>query len=656
MQGKSQCSTLGQTPATAFPVCSESTFFQTSVPTCSNGIVPVPCTDGVSYADANPFWYKFTCYQAGTLAFLIAPEEQADDYDWQLFDVTGKDPNSVFNDNSMYVAGNWSGNPGNTGASSSGDGSTNCAGFAYPTFNEMPQLIQGHNYILLVSHFSGNNQSGYDLSFSGGTATIADTVVPAMLSGKPNCSGEKIYIQLSKKMKCSSIVQDDFTISAPGVNIISASGANCNNAFDMDSVLLTLDKPLPAGNYIVTIQNGADGNTLLDNCGKPIPEETTISFTINPQVPTSMDSLAPLQCAPDELKLVFKNNMRCNSVASNGSDFIINGTTPVSIVGAAGDGCSSTGLSNIIKVKLSKPIQTDGSFMITVKPGLDGNTLIDECGLEVIAGSSINFNTKDTVSADFTYNVKLGCVYDTLFYSFNKRNGVTDWSWMFDADGTSKLENAYFLFTTYGRKHIKLDVTNGFCSDSFAVDILLDNELVSRFKVSPSIETCPEDSVSFADSSIGKIVSWYWTFGDGTTSTLQYPPPKYFPPPSTREGRIYPASLIVQNDIGCFDTARQNIKVFYNCNVAVPSAFTPNGDGLNDYLYPLDAYKADDLIFRVYNRWGQLVFETKNWTKKWDGRINGYPQDAGTYVWMLNYTNRDTGKKFALKGSTVLIR
>ena len=133
-------------------------------------------------------------------------------------------------------------------------------------------------------------------------------------------------------------------------------------------------------------------------------------------------------------------------------------------------------------------------------------------------------------------------------------------------------------------------------------------------------------------------------------------PPKYFPPPPTRDGRVYPASLIVQNDIGCFDTARQNIQVYYNCRIAVPSAFTPNGDGLNDYLYPLDAYKADDLIFRVYNRWGQLVFETKDRTKKWDGRINGYPQDAGTYVWMLNYTNRDTGKKFALKGSTVLIR
>jgi hypothetical protein len=50
------------------------------------------------------------------------------------------------------------------------------------------------------------------------------------------------------------------------------------------------------------------------------------------------------------------------------------------------------------------------------------------------------------------------------------------------------------------------------------------------------------------------------------------------------------------------------------------------------------------------------VFETKDWTKKWDGKINGDPQGAGTYVWMLRYTDRDTGKPFSIKGTTVLIR
>jgi gliding motility-associated-like protein len=65
-----------------------------------------------------------------------------------------------------------------------------------------------------------------------------------------------------------------------------------------------------------------------------------------------------------------------------------------------------------------------------------------------------------------------------------------------------------------------------------------------------------------------------------------------------------------------------------NCYIVVPSAFTPNHDGLNDYLYPLNAYKATNLIFRVYNRMGGLVCETQDWTRKCDGTISDIPQPA----------------------------
>jgi gliding motility-associated-like protein len=88
----------------------------------------------------------------------------------------------------------------------------------------------------------------------------------------------------------------------------------------------------------------------------------------------------------------------------------------------------------------------------------------------------------------------------------------------------------------------------------------------------------------------------------------------------------------------------------------VPSAFTPNFDGLNDYLYPVNAYKAQDLHFSVYNRFGQRVFNSNNWTKKWDGTFKGKKADAGTYVWMLQYYNPDLNQKIEQKGTVVLIR
>jgi len=107
--------------------------------------------------------------------------------------------------------------------------------------------------------------------------------------------------------------------------------------------------------------------------------------------------------------------------------------------------------------------------------------------------------------------------------------------------------------------------------------------------------------------------------------------------------------------VGCTDTAYHSIQVADNCYIAVPSAFTPNGDGLNDYLYPLNAYKATNLLLRIYNRHGQLLFETRDWTKKWDGTVRGMKQATDTFVWMLEYNDVEHKKVF-LKGTTVLIR
>jgi gliding motility-associated-like protein len=88
----------------------------------------------------------------------------------------------------------------------------------------------------------------------------------------------------------------------------------------------------------------------------------------------------------------------------------------------------------------------------------------------------------------------------------------------------------------------------------------------------------------------------------------------------------------------------------------VPTAFTPNGDGLNDNLYPLNAYKATNLIFRVFNRYGEQIFESKDWTIKWDGTYKKNKQPSGTYVWTLEFTESITGKRIVQKGSTILIR
>ena len=164
---------------------------------------------------------------------------------------------------------------------------------------------------------------------------------------------------------------------------------------------------------------------------------------------------------------------------------------------------------------------------------------------------------------------------------------------------------------------------------------------------------CPNELATFKDSSNGKIVSWYWSFGNGNVSYAQNPPSQAYR--LVNRETIYPVQLAVQSDKNCFDTTIKFVKAVANCYIAVPSAFTPNHDGKNDYLYPLNAYKATNLTFRVYNKFGQVVYDTKDWTRKWDGTLNGQAQPSDVYVWTLEYTD-EFGQKVFQKGTTVLIR
>ncbi|HEX5153362.1 MAG TPA: gliding motility-associated C-terminal domain-containing protein [Parafilimonas sp.] len=190
------------------------------------------------------------------------------------------------------------------------------------------------------------------------------------------------------------------------------------------------------------------------------------------------------------------------------------------------------------------------------------------------------------------------------------------------------------------------------CSAYGSAIIKLRDSILKARMIAPDI-ICPGDVIAFRDTSIGKIIGWNWNFANGQTSDQQHPPPQRYP--QYEVNLNYPVKLIVTDSAGCADTTVVQVKAVSNCYIAVPSAFTPNHDGLNDYLYPLNAYKATNLIFQVYNRNGRIVFETKDWTKKWDGTISGMPQPAGTYVWILKYTD-EHNTKISLKGTVVLLR
>jgi gliding motility-associated-like protein len=143
---------------------------------------------------------------------------------------------------------------------------------------------------------------------------------------------------------------------------------------------------------------------------------------------------------------------------------------------------------------------------------------------------------------------------------------------------------------------------------------------------------------------------YYWAPNDGTLNNNNIDSPLATPQQTT----VY--TLRAMNVWGCEDTARIIIHVDDNILTDVPNAFTPNGDGKND-VFRVENTKYHQLVdFRVFNRWGQLIYlNTYNINEGWDGTFNGVPQDIGVYNYLI-ILSQPNGELKQLKGTVALIR
>ena len=144
-------------------------------------------------------------------------------------------------------------------------------------------------------------------------------------------------------------------------------------------------------------------------------------------------------------------------------------------------------------------------------------------------------------------------------------------------------------------------------------------------------------------------VNYLWTPGTGLSSnTVSNPLFNY----DQQTG--YTVTIISTGGCTITDTLLIKIAVL-KADIVVPKAWSPNGDGRNDKLFPFGINLKELKYFRVFNRWGQLVFETRTIGQGWDGVFKGIPQGIDTYKWIVEGISKD-GEMIKRAGNSVLIR
>ena len=154
-------------------------------------------------------------------------------------------------------------------------------------------------------------------------------------------------------------------------------------------------------------------------------------------------------------------------------------------------------------------------------------------------------------------------------------------------------------------------------------------------QASADVLEMPFAVADFSTSSTISLNAWSWNFGDGNRSTSATPSHEYqFP-------GIYEVVVTTEDINGCEMKATRVIEVKKLVGVSLPSAFTPNGDGFNDDYY-VGAYQITTFNLQIFNRWGQMVYETSNPDFKWDGTgPDGRPVQEGVYVYVMKATDFD---------------
>ena len=242
---------------------------------------------------------------------------------------------------------------------------------------------------------------------------------------------------------------------------------------------------------------------------------------------------------------------------------------------------------------------------------------------------------KDSVIINYKGNpqITLGpdtslCTGQSLLLDASLQGSVYDWQ-----DGSSSLT---FLVNQPGMYSVK--VTNGGCDTT--VQIKVDYLTApSLFGIKDTIACLNRQLVlnaAYPNS------SYLWQ--DGST----------LPELTVTQAGKY--SVAVTNPCG---TTKESATVRFEnclCQIAVPNAFTPNGDGRNDIFLPKSPCPLGEFEFKIYNRLGQLIFSSKNFSLGWDGRYANQQQPTGTYVWELDYSEYLNGRRIHKKGTVTLIR
>ena len=283
------------------------------------------------------------------------------------------------------------------------------------------------------------------------------------------------------------------------------------------------------------------------------------------------------------------------------------------------------------------------------KPGTYEVVMIVNSSAACADSTSTSIIVHPNIYAEFSVNA--ACINEPVIPINNTIDPATSavkYLWDFGNGQTSTLRNPPVqVYPVAGNYVMSLTVSSAQCPFPLSIQkrfVRVEKPLPG--KNNPEAYAVADLPLTLQARPLGNSVLW-------TPATSLDNATSYTPVFTDNKERTY--ILTLKTAAGCITIDTQVVKINKNIVIYVPNAFTPNDDNRNDLLKPFMIGIKQLTYFKIYNRWGELVYETKSINQGWDGRYKGNPVQSHALVWMLEGIGVDN-KIYKAKGSTVLIR
>ncbi|HEX6914118.1 MAG TPA: PKD domain-containing protein, partial [Chitinophagaceae bacterium] len=294
------------------------------------------------------------------------------------------------------------------------------------------------------------------------------------------------------------------------------------------------------------------------------------------------------------------------------------------------------------------PVSGNGNNFNATQPGAYSVKVTDMFGCSSMAGNSVSLGYVAKPQARFSSDghcVNVPIPFTNLTTVVG--TGAVQWLWDFGDGSSSTSKDPVHYFNQAGNYTVRLTAAITSCAqfaDSFVKTVTIVNPPAGvRYPTVNAVINMPQQLEA---RNIGNSYQWIPPVGLNNATIVN---------PVFRHNQPQEYRIRIRLSNGCSVTDTVAVRMFVEGELYIPKAWSPNNDGHNDNLYPILVGMMELKMFRVFNRWGQLMFETSTPHHGWNGIYNGKPQPSDTYTWTVEARYPD-GKVLKRSGNSVLVR